>query len=545
MSYVGCQSGGGLGRLALVGAATWPSRGRSKPIMAPHPGLTIRVRLQGLTICISVMRRCIRVSRWEGSQDVMGSENFGEFWVTEFGDFVQKDDVSNSPFGFPSEEREHSCSKSACDLPTVHMFQYRRIKKPPDPFPVASTVHSQSPTANFQSFQCFPFCFANVPSYVPKTDPVVTPLKPHSLVVLWLATTSKGVYDYALDLPSSPSSLHTSGERDTLIEAWRISADSTPTDNYDDCPNVVTLQIYDLASYGNSRTGMPHSPVTACFVPPLPLLRMFDVPPSQPPLPTADSKSSVPLHNANLLRSSQFPHDGPLPRSQLPTDLNRSSHNNPSEKDKEAIPTFSRAVKLRMGILSGGPVPRTRTERHVYPTSSNLEPSDKVTVSPKKQSRLPNAHRKQGILSAPSQFTAPKPLLLWFFLTLLLLGELVTDAGHNLDSAHQSSTSLETGISVYTGLSVFSHTLLEYYWTHFLLRKFGINQGSWFGQFAGDQCSWCISRLGFPLHYRPPPAVHSFVWCGLTFETSVLSALALHQWFWLLRTMMTSVGLSL
>lgn len=106
---------------------------------------------------------------------------------------------------------------------------------------------------------------------------------------------------------------------------------------------------------------------------------MFDVPPSQPPLPTADSKSSVPLHNANLLRSSQFPHDGPLPGSQLPTDLDGSSHNNPSDKDKEAISTFSWAVMLGMGSLSGGSVPRTRTECHVYPTSSNLEPTHKVT----------------------------------------------------------------------------------------------------------------------------------------------------------------------
>lgn len=105
---------------------------------------------------------------------------------------------------------------------------------------------------------------------------------------------------------------------------------------------------------------------------------MFDVPPSQPSLPTADSKSSVPLHNANLLRSSQFPHDGPLPGSQLPTDLDGSSHNNPSDKDKEAISTFSWAVMLGMGSLSGGSVPRTRTECHVYPTSSNLEPTHKV-----------------------------------------------------------------------------------------------------------------------------------------------------------------------
>lgn len=124
---------------------------------------------------------------------------------------------------------------------------------------------------------------------------------------------------------------------------------------------AVYLSIHSFCP-GLLSVAEPAFPIIVCFVPPLPLLRMFDVPPSQPPLPTANSKSSVPLHNANLLRSSQFPHDGPLPGSQLPADLDGSSHNNPSDKDMEAISTFSWAVVLGMGSLSGGSVPRTRTE---------------------------------------------------------------------------------------------------------------------------------------------------------------------------------------
>lgn len=56
----------------------------------------------------------------------------------------------------------------------------------------------------------------------------------------------------------------------------------------------------------------PFPPIPACFVPPLPLLRISDVPASQPPPPTIDSNSSILLHNANQFRSSQFLHDGSL-----------------------------------------------------------------------------------------------------------------------------------------------------------------------------------------------------------------------------------------
>lgn len=42
-----------------------------------------------------------------------------------------------------------------------------------------------------------------------------------------------------------------------------------------------------------------------------------------------------------------------------------------------------------------------------------------------------------------------------------------------------------------------------------------------------------------------PPDVHSFVWCWLTFEISVIPAMVLHRWVLLFQTMMTNVGLSL
>lgn len=160
------------------------------------------------------------------------------------------------------------------------MLRYWRIKKPPDPFPVASTAH-------FQSFQRFSLCFSNALSCAPATCPIAALSIPYSLVVLWSSTAPKVaiipaflcsplyrdplqlfrsrlgsnsaiicpvfkcVYDYDLDLPSSPSSSHTSSERDTLIVAWRISAGSGPMYTSDDYPTVVTLQIYDLASYGH------------------------------------------------------------------------------------------------------------------------------------------------------------------------------------------------------------------------------------------------------------------------------------------------------
>jgi len=101
-------------------------------------------------------------------------------------------------------------------------------------------------------------------------------------------------------------------------------------------------------------------------------------------LPSAtsiDADSLAPSHLADLLNSSQLLHDRPSPRSQLPMDLHGSSHHNPSCKDKETIPTFSRAVKLGMGGLSGHSLPRTRSEHHVYHIESHLESKNKVISS--------------------------------------------------------------------------------------------------------------------------------------------------------------------
>ncbi|KAJ8424323.1 hypothetical protein Cgig2_017530 [Carnegiea gigantea] len=109
---------------------------------------------------------------------------------------------------------------------------------------------------------------------------------------------------------------------------------------------------------------------------------MFAVPSHQAKPTSIDTNSPAPFYHANLLNSSQLPHDGPSPGSQLPTDLDGSSHHNPSSKDKEAIPTFSRVVKLEMGGLGG------------LILFLSL--------------RIPNSHRKCGILPTPSHFTAPK-----------------------------------------------------------------------------------------------------------------------------------------
>ncbi|KAJ8446979.1 hypothetical protein Cgig2_006607 [Carnegiea gigantea] len=97
------------------------------------------------------------------------------------------------------------------------------------------------------------------------------------------------------------------------------------------------------------------------------------------PSPTSvDADSPAPSHLANLLNSSQLPYDGPSPGSQLPTDLDGSSHHNPSSKDKETIPTFSWVVKLRMGGLGGHSLPQTRSEHRVYHIESHLESKNKV-----------------------------------------------------------------------------------------------------------------------------------------------------------------------
>ena len=102
--------------------------------------------------------------------------------------------------------------------------------------------------------------------------------------------------------------------------------------------------------------------------------------PTKPNLPlTPPNSSSVSPHNANLLSAPQLSDDGSPSRPQLPTELDGSSPNNPSLKGKEAVPTFSGAVKLGVGSISGGSVSRTRTECHVYPATSNLESMHKAT----------------------------------------------------------------------------------------------------------------------------------------------------------------------
>lgn len=129
-----------------------------------------------------------------------------------------------------------------------------------------------------------------------------------------------------------------------------------------------------------SRAPLPISIIHSCFLHPLLHLRMSDVAPNQTQSPsTAPNSSSVSPHNVNLLSAPQLSNDGSPSRPQLSTELDGSSPNNPSRKGKEAVPTFSRAVKLGVGSISGGSVSRTWTECHVYPATSNLESMHKAT----------------------------------------------------------------------------------------------------------------------------------------------------------------------
>ncbi|KAJ8427107.1 hypothetical protein Cgig2_029816 [Carnegiea gigantea] len=89
---------------------------------------------------------------------------------------------------------------------------------------------------------------------------------------------------------------------------------------------------------------------------------MSDLTPSQTRPSSAASQPSVPPQNANLFSASQFSHDDGSAGPQLPTDLDGDALDNPGNKAKEAIPTFSRAVKLGMGSLHGGSVSRTGAE---------------------------------------------------------------------------------------------------------------------------------------------------------------------------------------
>ncbi|KAJ8429476.1 hypothetical protein Cgig2_011062 [Carnegiea gigantea] len=325
------------------------------------------------------------------------------------------------------------------------MLRHRRLKKPPDPSPVASTAPSKR-------FQRFPLCFSDSLACNYATDPLDSP----SLILV------------------TPCSFTT--------------------------PN---------------RAPLPISIIHSCFLHPLLHLRMSDEPPDQTQsLSTAPNSSSVSSHNANLLSAPQLSNDGSPSRPQLPADLDGSSPNNPSRKGKEAVPTFSRAVKLGVGSISVGSVSRTRTECHVYPATSNLEsmhkatpigpltpdidlptmrlqevcaicgstthaleacpdspknvlevvvekfgattlhpdsvvaspccgsrsttPSESwVTVSPKKRSRLPSAHRKQGIWPTPTpkvtadfmRATTPP----WYFRTSIQDYDMPIDEDDDMD----------------------------------------------------------------------------------------------------------------
>lgn len=131
----------------------------------------------------------------------------------------------------------------------------------------------------------------------------------------------------------------------------------------------------------NSRTLQSSSPNPAYFASLLHLRRMSSVPSPYPQLTFVGTDSLAPSYHANLLNSSQLPYDGPSPTSQLLTELDGSSHHNPSSKDMETTPTFSWVVKLGMGSLGGHSLPRTRLEHHVYPIESHLESKNKVISS--------------------------------------------------------------------------------------------------------------------------------------------------------------------
>ncbi|KAJ8443344.1 LOW QUALITY PROTEIN: hypothetical protein Cgig2_015825 [Carnegiea gigantea] len=67
-------------------------------------------------------------------------------------------------------------------------------------------------------------------------------------------------------------------------------------------------------------------------------------------------------HYANLLNPTQPPHDGLTPGSKLPTDLDGSSSHSSGSKGKATIPTFSRAVKLRLGSHGSHCLSRIRSD---------------------------------------------------------------------------------------------------------------------------------------------------------------------------------------
>jgi len=96
-----------------------------------------------------------------------------------------------------------------------------------------------------------------------------------------------------------------------------------------------------------------------------------------PPVPHSADQT----HNAYLLNSAQLSHDGHPSRSQLPPNLDGGLTHNPGCKNQEIIPTFSQAIKLRVGGLRSGDLSRTRPECHVHPTSGNMKLANKVKAA--------------------------------------------------------------------------------------------------------------------------------------------------------------------
>ncbi|KAJ8427048.1 hypothetical protein Cgig2_020906 [Carnegiea gigantea] len=353
-----------------------------------------------------------------------------------------------------SQERRESTPAAISPIvtsPPPKCIESGDLSKPPDPLPVTSTAHPLSSTAHFQSYPCFPICFTAMLPCELAPEPLVAPSHSRPLGVSWFATTSQiaiildllcrppyrvllqlfraglapqfetpspfshGVYDFVVDMQPSPTPL--------CITIWWTFAVATPLDNFDDCPNEVTLQSSDLAPYGHryyDLGALLYLHITL-DQPLLLLILLF-----HPIMPICSILLNFPM--------------------MLPTDLDGSSHNNPSGKDKVAIPTFSWVVKLTMGSLSGDPIPRTQPEHHVYPTESKMESKNK--------SRLPNYHRKCGILPTPFRFTALKVTTVTLqdathtvvvSDTSCAEGEVGTTSGPNLEPTPLPSKSLQAG----------------------------------------------------------------------------------------------------
>lgn len=91
------------------------------------------------------------------------------------------------------------------------------------------------------------------------------------------------------------------------------------------------------------------------------------------PSSTASLLPSPSDQSANLLNTPQLPNDGSSARSQLPSDMDESTPYHPRCKSKEALPTFSRVIKLGMGSVSSDSVSRARAERAIHSAPGNME----------------------------------------------------------------------------------------------------------------------------------------------------------------------------